>query len=71
MTGYVNEAVTPKLSWKCVHRGYHSTGTVYVSRTRYGWAYGVVVADDEIIEHGQTTRPIGRAKVLAEALVAS
>lgn len=57
------EAVRPR--WKCERRGFHTTGALYVSRTRDGWEYGTV-EDGELFRVGETSRPIARAKELAE-----
>lgn len=45
-----------------------SQTTVYVERTRGGWSYGVLVFGVRNMED-ETTRPIGRAQVLAERLL--
>jgi len=61
-------ATTPVQTWHCLGRGEHFNAdrTLYVSRTRDGWEYGVIL-DGVRYREGETTRPIGRAKVLAEA----
>lgn len=63
--------MTSRVVWQIVRRGLHlgrvdGTLVAYVSRTRYGWAYGRVNARGDYVEADETTRPIARAKVLAE-----
>lgn len=57
------------MKWRMIRRGLHygesERGTVYVSRTRDGWEYGAV-EDDYLVKADETTRPIDRAKILAE-----
>lgn len=60
-------AQTPK--WKNEQRGFWTfDGRLYLSRTRDGWEYGTI-EDGILYRHDETTRPIARAKVLAERLV--
>jgi len=72
-TKYQSPETTPTLKWTRQERGLwvarHANGTVYVERTRDGWAYGTVSETGEREMHGDTTRPIGRNQVLAERLV--
>jgi hypothetical protein len=65
--------------WQLVRRGLwigrSDGGTVYVSRTRDGWEYGTVAPSapgtrGDLIAHDETTRPIQRAKLLAERCLA-
>jgi len=62
----------PATRWTVVRRGLHvgANGRVYVSRVRYGWEFGTVSSDGTLTAHDWTTRPINRAKVLAERCVA-
>ena len=56
--------------WKRLGRGDYETrdGLLYVSRTRYGWAYGTI-EDGERVEVADVTRPLERTKRLAERLL--
>lgn len=55
----------PDRRWRCDRAGFWTNGAAYVSRTRHGWEYGVVV-DGELVREDETSRPISKAKALAE-----